>query len=416
MSLTPIHDFLTSYASKGFERCHMPGHKSINNLQLTINNYLSHDITEISQEAIEIIKESERNAAELFGAKRTLFSCSGSTLAIYAMLSPFANKRVAVTSRFHRSFIDAAILLDFEIQPEITDATDAVFVTNIDYYGNMADIKSTADFINRKVTAEGGKPSLLVDNAHGAYLVFTEHHPIKLGAAMCADSAHKTLPALTGAAYLHISKSCYVRQANDAMCLFGTSSPSYLILESLDLCNRHISEERKCAELAFEAVADLKKSLCESGYSLHNSDLLRVTVDVNAYGYKGEAFAGELKNHGVICEMFDPQYVILMFSTVTTSLNTSRVLEAMRSIGKKPSITTEAIENMKTSFVMSPRKAYFSNKRTVPVMEAVGEVCAGVHVTTPPCVPVVVPGEVVTREIAELLMKFGTNNILIVNC
>jgi arginine/lysine/ornithine decarboxylase len=398
---TPIYDFLKKYGSLNLERAHMPGHKGV---LYPLNGF---DITEIDG-AVDIIEQSERFAAQLFGAKRTLFSCSGSTLAIFAMLSFCAGKRVTTFRGVHRSFIDAAILLDFEIDyfPEINDNTAAIFATSIDYYGNTTDIKSLADL----------SVPLLVDNAHGAYLVFTQTpcHPIRLGAAMSADSAHKTLPALTGAAYLHFSQDCcdeYAKSADDALGLFGTSSPSYLILNSLDLCNKHISCEKERAASAFEAVRILKENLTEIGYSLHKSDLLRITVNINPYGYYGKDYAEQLRNCGVVCEMYDKQHVILLFSTITQEKNTLKVFEAMRSIPKKLAIESEPVPIVYAKQVVSPRQAYFSKKRTVLLHESIDEVCAGIHVSIPPCAPLIIPGEVFTREAVLLLENSGIHEV-----
>lgn len=328
---TPVHNFIEDYCSAGSERCHTPGHKGALNPR---------DITEIGGTA-EIIAKSAANAAEIFGAKATLYSCSGSTLAVSAMLAPFANKRVTAARGVHRSFVDAAVLLGCEVDwvygdenlaERINGQTAAVFVTNIDYYGRTADIGSIAE------NCRESRLPLLVDNAHGAYLAFTDCHPIKLGAAMSADSAHKTLPALTGAAYLHFSHDCpdvHIEKASAAMELFGTSSPSFLILDSLDLCNRHLADEKDRAYRAFEAVAALKKNLCGAGYALLESDFLRVTVNANAYGYGGAELAREMSLGGVTPELSDDSRVVLLFSTLTETSATSRVFNAMRVLPKK---------------------------------------------------------------------------------
>ncbi|MCL2634489.1 MAG: PLP-dependent transferase [Oscillospiraceae bacterium] len=382
---TPIHSFLSEYASSEFERCHMPGHAGLHN---------PFDITEI-EGAVDIISESERNAAELFGAKRTLFSCSGSTLAIFAMLTPFANKRIIAMRYSHRSLIDVAILLNIEIDwvypdEEISDRifpeTAGVFVTSIDYYGRTCDIPKIAEMCKKY------NVPLLVDNAHGAYLVFTDNHPIKLGAAMTADSAHKTLPALTSAAYLHIADESYIEQAKSGLALFSTSSPSYLILNSLDLCNAHILNEKKRALTAFEAVRQLKSRL-SGDFSVADSDMLRVTVDVNAYGYSGYDFSTELRKRGVICEMSDSQYVILLFSTITEYKNTERVLMAMNDIPRRTPIIPSPQVVVKPRVVMSPRQAYFSPTDTVTINGETLQICREVNVSIPPCVPTIVPGE-----------------------
>jgi arginine/lysine/ornithine decarboxylase len=235
---------------------------------------------------------------------------------------------------------------------------------------------------------------------------------------MSADSAHKTLPALTGAAYLHISRDFlqnynneYTVLANEAMSLFGTSSPSYLILESLDLCNRHIADEKSIAESAFAAVSKLKQDLIKIGYILNESDLLRITIDVNLYGYTGFDYAIQLQKHGIVCEMRDSRFIILLFSTITKEKNTQRVFEAMMSIPpKKPLLNNQISVNCQLSTV-NCRKAFFSKKRKIPVNQAIGEICAGVHVSIPPCVPLIIPGEIISAEIAMVLKNSGVHEI-----
>ncbi|MDR0222292.1 MAG: PLP-dependent transferase [Oscillospiraceae bacterium] len=408
---TPVHDFLESYAASNPERCHMPGNKGVSH---------PFDITEIAG-AVEIIGESERNAAELFGAKRTLYSCSGATLAVFAMLSFCANRRVTAFRNSHRSLIDAAVLLGFEIDwvyPQddlnvrVNRETAAVFVTNIDCYGQTRDIKAIFEVCREK------NVPLLADNAHGAYLVFTDAHPLKLGAYMTADSAHKTLPALTGAAYLHISNGADARRAEFAekgFALFGTSSPSYLILDSLDLCNIHIFDEKKRAETAFKAVASLKAELTGFGYSLAKTDALRVTVDANAYGYTGGDFSKALENRGVICEMFDDRRVVLLFSTVTEEKNALRVLTAMRGVPQKNAIVPDGEPAVISRAVMPPREAFFSRAKKVPLSEAAGRVCGEIIAPAPPGVPLVAPGETVTDETVELLKKHGIYGLKLVD-
>jgi arginine/lysine/ornithine decarboxylase len=332
------------------------------------------------------------------------------------MLAPFAGKRVAAFRGTHRSFIDAAILLDIDVdwlycteKLSLTPETAAVFVTAVDYYGNVADISTLVKTVNVPV---------LTDNAHGAYLALTDKHPVRLGAAMSADSAHKTLPALTGAAYLHISADYvnkYQHTVGNAMNLFGTTSPSYLILDSLDLCNVHISDEKHRAETAFSAVTFLKEQLCEHGYILPESDLLRVVTDCNAYGYSGHDYAGELRKRGITCEMHDNRYVVLMFSTVTGFTAAGRVYKAMCDIPVKPPVAVKVYAAVMPEQAMSVRSAYFADKKTLPLTESAGEVCAGVHVTVPPCVPLIMPGEVVSHEAVSALEQAGLHEIDVVS-
>ena len=242
----------------------MPGHKGRGSLGIE-----AFDITEISGADVlyspsGIIAESEENATELFGTAHSFYSTEGSTLAIKAMLKLVTNGTVQgerplilAGRNAHKAFIFAAALLDFDIEwlfgeegshiceCKITPAAldealqkkkrlpAAIYITSPDYLGNIADIRGLSEVADRY-----GIP-LLVDNAHGAYLKFLEPsmHPIDLGASMCADSAHKTLPVLTGGAYLHIAKKAerFVDGARGALSLFASTSPSYLILQSLTL-------------------------------------------------------------------------------------------------------------------------------------------------------------------------------------
>ena len=219
---TPIADFIENYIKNDMSRLHMPGHKG---------TLYSEDITEVKgadalYEADGIIAKSEQNATKIFGTKQTLYSTEGSSQCIKAMLMLALNNRenkserplVLAARNVHKAFISAAALIDFDVKwlmPKTTDSLckciiskeqlketlensakkpNAVYITSPDYLGNIADIRGLSE-----VCKEFDIP-LLVDNAHGAYLKFLGNHPIDLGADMCCDSAHKTLPVLTGGA------------------------------------------------------------------------------------------------------------------------------------------------------------------------------------------------------------------------
>ena len=255
---TPIFDFLEQYSRGGTVRVHMPGHKGRDVFGKDFSRLFEYDITEIKGadelfEAEGIIAESEKNASRLFGTAATFYSAGGSTLCIQAMLAAVCKKTSAFICgrNAHRSVMNSCVLLGLEpcwvypeyeegsaVSGEITPETvrtaieayalkkpACVFITSPDYLGKIADIKGISE-----VCHEYGIP-LIVDNAHGAYLAFTEpsQHPINLGADMCCDSAHKTLPVLTGGAYLHIGDGLCrekIPEIKRYMALFGSSSPS----------------------------------------------------------------------------------------------------------------------------------------------------------------------------------------------
>ena len=231
---TPICNFVRNYSARNALRLHMPGHKGTGPL-----GFEDLDITEIDgadslYEAAGIIRESEKNASSLYGCA-TFYSTEGSSQCIRAMLylamlraqEQGKKPKIAAGRNAHKTFLSAAALLDLDVTwicpPEQTSYLSckptaeqigellsfdkeitAVYLTSPDYLGNLADVRGIAEVCRRHGVL------LLVDNAHGAYLAFLNEslHPIALGADMCCDSAHKTLPALTGGAYLHLSKNC----------------------------------------------------------------------------------------------------------------------------------------------------------------------------------------------------------------
>lgn len=254
---TPIYDFVHKYAQSGTVRAHMPGHKGVVRGD-GISAVYPYDITEIKGadalfEADGIIAQSEKNAATLFGTDGTFYSAGGSTLCIQAMLAAVCRHgdRICAARNSHKALLNSCILLGLDVDwiyPEFRDGSviggsitaagvenvlkksqspACVYITSPDYLGNIADIKGIAQVCRRYDVP------LLVDNAHGAHLAFLDEniHPIALGADMCCDSAHKTLPVLTGGAYLHTASSKYTDRIKECMSLFGSSSPSYLILQ-----------------------------------------------------------------------------------------------------------------------------------------------------------------------------------------
>ncbi len=428
--MTPIHDFLIKYADSGTVRCHMPGHKG---------HCAPLDITEIEgadslYESGGIIAQSEREAARLFGVEKTLYSCSGSTLAINTMLALVKAYRdgrnsVTATRSAHRAFISSCIHLGLEplwvyperplsaeispdvIEKNITEQTAAVFVNSVDYYGGRSDISAIA-----AVCKKYGVP-LLVDNAHGAYLKFTGRgeHPTEQGASMCADSAHKTLSVLTGGAYLHITEEKYAARAKEMMRAFGTSSPSYLILDSLDLFNGYIEKHPDAVKKMCAKIDALKSALQKGGLPLYRSDAFRVTVDCASAGSSGYACAEMLRRRKIECEYADARYCVLLFGLSTTDEDIKAVETALLAPDAlPPDVRREEAGYIRTERVMPPREAFYADSESVSVKNAVGRVCAELFSPCPPGVPVIMPGELIDERAADILYGLGKREILAV--
>lgn len=441
---TPIADFVRSYAQSGTSRLHMPGHKGTGPLGC---EHL--DITEVHgadalYEAEGIIGRSEESAAALFGSGRTVFSTEGSSQCIRAMLClartnrPTGTKPVVVAARnVHKSFVFAAALLDLEVvwlAPEgdarslcscrITADTlertlaameappAAVYLTSPDYLGGQADIAALARVCHRRGTI------LLVDNAHGAYLHFLPEpsHPLDLGADLCCDSAHKTLPVLTGGAYLHIGK--YLPQpfqdnAKSAMALFGSTSPSYLIMASLDLCNRYLAEEAPAAlARCVDRLEGLRRRLTDNGWQVEATDPLRVTLNAPE-GVTGLELAQRLREHQVECEYADPEFLVFMATPGNTRQDFDRIVRAL-GINTASPARRSPLPVVIGKQVMSIREALFSPHAIIPASEGLGRICASPTVSCPPAIPIAVSGEVITPEAMELFRHYNVSTLDVV--
>jgi len=441
---TPICDFVKSYAEGDISRLHMPGHKGKSFLGIE-----KYDITEIEgadvlYSANGIIKESEQNTASLFGCAATFFSTEGSTLCIKAMLSLICQGKkerplILAARNVHKAFVYAGALLDFDVEwmygkkkenhlcslvltaDEVEKyilgckkTPDAVYITSPDYLGRLWDIKALA-----KVCDKHGIP-LLVDNAHGAYLSFLEEnrHPISLGATMCCDSAHKTLPVLTGGAYLHLGEKgkAYSPHAEECLALHASTSPSYLIMQSLDLCNAYLSDSyvEKLSQ-AVGKVNELKKSLSALSFEVNESEPLKLTLSPLSYGYTGNELGEYLFNKGISCEFCYRDALVMMFTPENSDTDFKRVLSALSELPKKPCRNLSPLpfaEQAEKKLTL--REATFAPCEWISTEKAEGRVCASPAVSCPPAVPVAVCGEVITKSATEVFAAYGIERVRVV--
>ena len=438
---TPVCDFVAAYEQSGIARLHMPGHKGKGPLGCE-----GRDITEIAgadslYEAGGVIAQSEQNAAALFGAKATFYSAGGSSQCIGAMLCLALQKsksRVVLAARnAHKSFLHAAALLDADVRwlwprpysllacpvtPELLEnalaalpeAPAAVYITSPDYLGNVQPVAALA-----KVCHAHDAP-LLVDNAHGAYLHFlpAPAHPLDEGADLCCDSAHKTLPVLTGGACLHLGHGLLKAEAGEvraALSLFGSTSPSYLILQSLDACNRYLADEaRPKLAACVRAVEALKADLAAQGWAVAESEPLKVTLHASKRGWRGDALADFLRKNGVECEYADPDDLVLMVSPQNSPEDLEKVRAALAAAGQGSEAPQTPPQMARPRQAMGIRAALLAPAEEVQVAAAAGRVCAAPTVGCPPAVPVVVSGEEISPDAAAVFRYYGIETVRVV--
>ena len=437
MITTPICDFLKQYAEKDVLRLHMPGHKGQG--KLGVEQY---DITEVSgadslYEAAGIIHQSEQNASALFGCP-TYYSAEGSSLAIRAMVylamqhakARGKQPKIAAGRNAHKVFLSAVTLLDVDVAWIAGDSylsckidaetlekviegehPTAVYVTSPDYLGNITDVAALAEVAHRHDCL------LLVDNAHGAYLKFLSPsmHPVDLGADLCADSAHKTLPVLTGGAYLHIGAQHphLVRQAKTALALVGSTSPSYLIMQSLDAANAVLDGAYRAELAEFVAQYGQMKSRL-TGWGVVGTEPLKLTIETKPRGYYGTEVAQILRAQGIEGEFADPDYVVFMITPEIGKAGLDRLEKALMEIPAKTAILEAPPKFHLPQRALSIRVAAFSESEVIPVAEGLGRILASPTVGCPPAVPVVACGERIDEAALNCFRYYGINTCTVV--
>lgn len=435
---TPICDFVREYAKKNPARFHMPAHKG-----QALLGPEALDITEIdgADELFApegIIAQSEKYATEVFGAK-TLYSAAGSTLCIQTMVllvryyasALGRTAKILAARNAHRAFINAAALTEVELEwlyPQgesyhasgITPAAldtrleksdvlpDAVYVTSPDYLGNLLDIKGLSAVCRKHGVL------LLVDAAHGAYLKFLPEslHPADLGADICCTSAHKTLPVLTGGAYLHIADGApkiFFEKAKSAMSVFASSSPSYLILQSLDLANSLFGKFRKALAEFLPRAEALKAQLSEFGYRLCGDEPLKITLCPKTIGYTGEEISSLLEEREIYPEFYDKDYVVLMLSPENSEEDMARLKAALCSACVRPALKETPPKPALPKRALSPREALLAPSEKLPLELCEGRIYAQTAISCPPAIPLLICGERIDGQTIECLKYYGTS-------
>ena len=435
---TPICDFVRDYINAEAMRLHMPGHKGKNFLGMEALDITEIDGADSLYEASGIIRESEENASRLFGCP-TFYSTEGSSQCIRAMLylavlhAKEQGKRplIAAGRNAHKTFLTGAALLDLDVRwmypkdggsylscgltardvEAVLEAEKptAVYLTSPDYLGTVADIAEIAKVCHRHGVL------LLVDNAHGAYLRFLEPslHPMDQGADICCDSAHKTLPVLTGGAYLHCTDE-FRDWAKNALALFGSTSPSYLILQSLDGANPYLTSMTDRLGEFVPHVEAVKEKLAEKGYVLYGQEPLKISISAKPYGYTGQALARILLDSHVVCEFADPDFLVLMLTPENTQSELNALEAALLFIPAKAPILEQPPRFHPGRRVCSPREAMLSPMETVPVAESRGRVLAAATVGCPPAVPIVVSGEAIDDHAMECFRYYGITHCSVI--
>lgn len=441
-----FYESLKKYKRIGRSSFHTPGHKG--------NFFKSHDLlrldftelplTDSLYEASGIITEIEKNIEKLYNSKRSIISCGGNTLCIQTMLrlATKKGKNVICDRVLHRSAVSTMALLDinpvwirrgFEKESLLAEkinidslkehlnsnkSFDAFYTTSPSYHGILQDIKEISD-----LCAAYSVP-VLVDNAHGSHLMFTSKnlHPIENGASLCADSAHKTLPVLTGGAWLHVNDDNFIKDAKNAMALFGSTSPSYPIMASMDICLSWLASYAKKEFLNLESrVRNIKNLARDMGIYVPKdgiSDPTRIVLGTWKIGYSGYEFREYLYKYKIEPEMCDEKYVILIATPFNIREDWERLKKAISSVKPKSSCDKNLYEEFFISddlpeIKASIREAVMHEGIYVDIDSSKNKIAADIVCPCPPGIPVVMPGEKIGEAECEALKRYGISEIYV---
>ena len=434
-----LKQFLQDYAQSGISRFHMPGHKGNFPPLLDIERLTAYDITEIDGadylfQSSGLLKRLEERAARFYGVYGTAISTGGSTLCIQAMLATAFREgdKVIAVRNAHAAFINACALLDLHPVWVMPDAIDSlgvsgaaepsqieaafekhpdakgVYLTSPDYFGNLSDIAAIS-----KICRQHNVP-LVVDNAHGAALKLAQPdlHPMSFGADLCCDSAHKTLPVLTGGAFLHYNTRFSSEKIKSKMALFGSTSPSYLTMLSIDLCMDWLEKEGTDAYAnTAEKILKTKRFCLKQGIPFADKakEPFRLAVCTGAYGWADRQAGEFFRRRYIEPEYIGGGYVVLMASPFNTPTDWERLNAAVAELFKFPiKIFSSGVPAFALpEAVLSPREAVFSDTETVKTEEAEERIAAQTVISCPPGVPVAIPGEKITAITKNILKNCG---------
>ncbi|KAG8373924.1 hypothetical protein BUALT_Bualt11G0075800 [Buddleja alternifolia] len=461
--LPPLVNALKASAEQNAASFHFPGHNRGQAAPSSLTHLIGlkpfqHDLPELPELDNLFcpegpILEAQKRAAELFGASETWFLVGGSTCGVQTaiMATCLPGDTLVLPRNCHISAVSAMVLsgvVPKYVIPEYDPIWDipggitpsqasveeainelemegrkpaAILVISPSYHGICSDIAAIS-----KLCHNNNIP-LIVDEAHGAHFGFHRHLPssaLAQGADLVIQSTHKVLSSLTQSSMLHFSgNNSIIDRDRICSCLqtLQSSSPSYLLLSSLDAATAQLSDNRdtifnKAIELAFEAKNLINKIPTISLLNLHTIDPLRVTIGVwrlGLYGFEADDII--CRDFGVVSELVGTRSITLAFNLGTKREHVLRLVAGLKYLSETFSLTSDgsvsrAIDVTKLAvfndvkIILSPREAFFARKRKVNIKESVGEVCGELICPYPPGIPVLFPGEVITEKALEYLL------------
>ncbi|MBS5938898.1 aminotransferase class I/II-fold pyridoxal phosphate-dependent enzyme [Clostridium sartagoforme] len=463
---TPLFNALMEYVNRDTLPFHVPGHKKGIGIDSEFKEFIGDNPFKIDVTVFKLvdslhhpngpIKKAQELAADAYGAKASFFSIHGTSGAIQAMILSVVKDgdKIIVPRNVHKSVTSGIILsgaIPIFVEPEIdkklgiahgvTPETiertlkenpdaKAVLIINPTYYGVATDIKKIADIVHSYDIP------LIVDEAHGPHLAFSNKLPmsaIEAGADICAQSTHKIIGSLTQGSLLHInSKYVNPKKLQQILNLLQTTSPSYILMASLDCARRQIALEGK--ELLDKAIELCKYTRNEinkiPGFYCFGEEILgkpgsyafdptKLTIssrDLGITGFELDTILAD-KYH-IQMELSDFYNVLAVGSFGDTKEGMDKLINALKEISNEYYGNREPIQDFLDiptipKKILNPREAFYSNKISVPLKESIGKISGEFLLAYPPGIPVLCPGEEITREVIEYVNDLKRANLYV---
>ena len=449
----PLCEAVFNYEKAKVYPLHTPGHKGGRGLEKSLLAALGKRAAAIDVSLMSelddihcpegCLREAQELASQVYGSDLSFFAVNGTTVAIHAMLMGALKpgEKVLVPRNAHRAVAGALVLggleavflppeyddffgINTQITPEAVEqalAADsdikAVLVTSPNYYGLAADLKAIAEIAHSRGAV------LLVDEAHGAHLGFSEALPpsaLQCGADACAQSTHKTLGALTQCSMLHVKgQRIDQKKIASAMSLLTTTSPNYLLMASLDAARAQLAAGgAEMAEAALVVAEKLRYSLHDiGGLEVLDASILersevagfdgtKVTVNVAGLGITGIEAGDILRENGLAVELVDRNNVLFLLTYADDNEEIESIINKITDIfymikkqNKPPLALSNNCRMPVAQQILSARQAFYADTEAIAFSEAVGRICTEQISFYPPGIPVIIPGELVSKEI-----------------
>lgn len=445
-----IYEELKRLNIEGKYPFHMPGHKRNFKDIFQGDNIFKLDITEITgyddlNQPEGMIRKSMDYIKQVYGTKESYYLINSSTAGNLAAISALCNigDKILVSRNCHKSVYNGVELLGLnpvyvypkidskgicegitvnQIQKIIEEEKDIkmVMIVSPTYEGRTSEISLISDYLHEK------KIPLVVDEAHGAHFIYNEAFPdsaVSLGADIVIQSLHKTLPSLTQTGLLHLCSNCVSKEKmQKELSIFQSSSPSYILMSSIDHCVHKCCEDKKSFQQYVQNINILRRKL-ESLKHLSivkTDDIGKIVISTINTNITGQQLFQKLREeYNLELEMAELYYVIAMTSVCDSKEGLERLYDALIEIDSDLQIKDNRIirfSNIPNRKVMIPKEAGAKERKAVNFQEAEGKISADFIYLYPPGIPLVVPGEKISAGVIEKIKEYKTNHMKIVGC